>query len=212
MRNQRSTHTVYLTMKLFAVALLCALLTGCAASAPTPAPTPAPTLVPLDQERIFRPHVVATHAPAGWAAYETKLQIFIPYGGLTFVANQPFPDPCTGSTVQSVSCFSFPPPVQLEAGGVVVGFEYQRQMINVVAAPEPSGAGEVITLNGFRTKVVRDTPGVCGPLGADETMTIVIPSFADWTGRTAVEACLRGPNLAQNEAKLLQMVQAAAAN
>ncbi len=68
----------------------------------------------------------------------------------------------------------------------------------------------MITLNGFRTKVLRETPGVCGPLGGDETLTVMIPSIADWTGRTTVQACLRGPNLAQNEAKLLQMVQAAA--
>ena len=75
--------------------------------------------------------------------------------------------------------------------------------------PEPTGMGDVVTLNGFRTKVVRDTPGACGPLGADETVTILIPSIADWTGRTTVEACLRGPDLAGNEAKLLAMVEAA---
>jgi hypothetical protein len=38
---------------------------------------------------------------------------------------------------------------------------------------------------------------------------IVIPSLAGWTGRTTVEACLRGPSLAENEAKLVQMVEAA---
>jgi len=188
-------------MRTFAIAVLCALLVGCAAP---------PTPIPPDQERFFQPEQIAARAPAGWVTYETKLPIGIPYGGPLFLANQPFPDPCSGSTIQSVECFSFPPSVQLEPGGVIVGFDYQRQMMDV-AFPSPSGAGDVITLNGYRTKVVRDTPGACGSLGADETVTIVIPSLADWTGRTTVEACLRGPNLAENEAKLLQMVEAATA-
>ena len=201
----RDTHSppASRAVKTFAVALLCGLLVGCA-------PAPAPTPIPLDQERFFLPSDVAAHAPAGWAIYETKLSIGIPYGGPLFLANQPFPDPCTGSTEQSIQCFSFPPPVRLAPGGVVVGFDYSRQMMDV-AFPEPSGSGDVITLNGFRTKVVRDTPGVCGSAGADETVTIVIPSLADWTGRTTIEACLRGPNLGTNEAKLLQMVETAIA-
>ena len=98
--------------------------------------------------------------------------------------------------------------VQLQPGGVIVGFGYQRELLGV-AFPEPTGAGDVVTLNGFRTKLVRDAPGACGPIGADETVTLVIPSIADWTGRTTVEACLRGPDLAPNEAKLLAMVEAA---
>lgn len=188
----------------FAVAVVGVVLaTGCAAPAPTP--------IPPDQERFFLPETIATHAPAGWALYETKLGLAIPYGGPVFLANQPFPDPCAGSTQQNIQCFEFPPPVQLQPGGVIVGFNYARELLGV-AFPSPRGAGDVITLNGFRTKVVRDRPGACGSLGAEETVTVVIPSIADWTGRTTVEACLRGPNLAENEAKLLQMVQAATAN
>ncbi len=79
-----------------------------------------------------------------------------------------------------------------------------------VPFPEPTGAGDVVTLNGFRTKLVRDAPGACAALGADETVTLVIPSIADWTGRTTLEACLRRPDLAGNEAKLMDMVAAAA--
>jgi hypothetical protein len=141
-------------------------------------------------------------------SYETKLGLAIPYGAPLFLANQPFPDPCGGSTQEAIACLSFPPAVPLQPGGVIVGFGYQRELLGV-AFPEPTGMGDVVTLNGFRTKVVRDTPGVCGPLGADETVTILIPSIADWTGRTTVEACLRGPDLAGNEAKLLAMVEAA---
>ncbi len=188
-------------LKPFLAAIVFATLA--AACAPT-----APTPVPLEQERFFQPTDIAVHAPAGWTTYETKLPIFIPYGGPVYVANQVLPDPCAGSTQQDVQCVSFPPTVPLVPGGVIVGFEYQRQMLDV-AFPEPSASGQVITLNGFRTKVVRDMPGTCGPLGADETVTILIPSIADWTGRTTVEACLRGPDLAANEAKLLAMIQAA---
>ncbi|HLY14662.1 MAG TPA: hypothetical protein VKR24_09940 [Candidatus Limnocylindrales bacterium] len=187
-------------MRTFAAGLLCVLLAGCSF---------APTPIPLDQERFFGPEQVAAFAPADWVRYETKLPIGIPYGGPLFLANQAFPDPCSGSTQQRIQCFSFPPPVQLAPGGVVVGFDYSRQMMDV-AFPEPGGTGDVITLNGFRTKVVRGLPGACGAEGADETVTIVIPSLADWTGRTTVEACFRGPGLAQDEASLLQMVEAAA--
>jgi len=80
-----------------------------------------PTLVPLDHERFFLPETIAAHAPTGWMLYETKLGLAIPYGGPIFLANQPFPDPCAGSTQQAIGCMSFPPPVQLEPGGVVVG-------------------------------------------------------------------------------------------
>jgi hypothetical protein len=189
-------------MRTFVAGMLCALLIGCA--------TPPPTPIPLDQERFFLPETIAAHAPAGWVSYATKLPLAVPYGSPLFLANQAFPDPCTGSTQQSIHCFAFPPPVQLDPGGVIVGFSYSRQMMDV-AIPSPGGAGDVIALNGFRTKVVRDMPGVCGPEGADETVTIVIPSLADWTGRTTVEACLRGPNIAENEARLLHMVEAATA-
>lgn len=188
-------------MRTFAIALLCVLLAGCA-SAPTP--------IPLDQERIFGPEQIAASAPADWLSYETKVPIGIPYGGPLFLANGSFPDPCSGSTQQAIQCFSFPPPVQLAPGGVVVGFAYQREMMDV-AFPEPAGTGDVITVNGFRTKVVRETPGACGAEGADETVTIVIPSLADWTGRTTVEGCFRGPGLAQDEARLVQMVETATA-
>ena len=41
LRNQPAKRSVYLTMKTFAVALLCALLAGCAS--PTPSATPTPT-------------------------------------------------------------------------------------------------------------------------------------------------------------------------
>jgi hypothetical protein len=166
-------------------------------------------VIPLDQERFFVPETVAMHGPAGWTLYETKLGLAIPYGGPVFVANQPFPDPCAGSTQQNIQCFPFPPPVQLRPGGVIVGFDYARQLMAVVFPP-PSGPGDVITLNGFRTKVVREAPGVCGPLGGDETVSVLIPSIADWTGRTTVEACIRGPNLAENEAMLLQMIRSTA--
>ena len=191
---------------LLAAIVLAVLAAACAPAAPTTAPTP----VPFELERIFQPTDIAAHAPAGWMTYETKLPIGIPYGGPTYIANQALPDPCTGSTIQDETCVSFPPPVALVSGGVIVGFEYQRQMLDV-AFPEPSAAGQVITLNGFRTKIVRDMPGVCQPEGADETVTILIPSIGDWTGRTTVEACLRGPDLAANEAKLLVMIQAATA-
>jgi hypothetical protein len=176
-----------------------ALASACSPATPTP--------IPLDQERFFLPETIAAHARTGWVLYETKLSIGIPYGGPVFVADQPFPDPCAGSTQDHIACQSFPPVVQLQAGGVIVGFQYQRELLGV-AFPEPSEAGDVITLNGFRTKVVRDAPGACAALGADETVTLVIPSIADWTGRTTVEACLRGPDLAGNETKLLAMVEA----
>lgn len=180
-----------------------ALVATCSSVTPTP--------IPFDQERIFLPSDIAGHAPNGWIVHETKLDIFIPYGGPVFLSNEPFPDPCSGSTVQNVACMSFPPQVQLGPDGVIVGFEYQRQLLGVVVFPEPSGVGDVITLNGFRTKVLRQTPGACGPMGADETLSILIPSLADWTGRTTVEACLQGPDLVGNEAKLLAMVRAATA-
>jgi hypothetical protein len=178
------------------------LIAACSSATPTP--------LPLGQERIFLPDTVAQHAPPGWQLFETKLQIGIPYGGPIYLSNQPLPDPCAGSTEEAISCVPFPPQVQLDPGGVIVGFDYARELLGV-AFPEPSGAGDIVTVNGFRTKLVRDTPGVCGPLGADETVTLLIPSIADWTGRTTVEACLRGPNLAGNEAKLMAMVEAATA-
>lgn len=204
MRNISGWRTVPTWMRSSIAAVQCILCIGCGLAPATPTP------IPLSQERIFPPQAVAANAPAGWLSYETKLPIFIPYGGPIFLANQPFPDPCAGSTQQNVQCIGFPPPVPLEPGGVTVGFIYQRQMMDV-AFPAPAGPGDVIVLNGFRTKIVRDVPGTCGSVGAEETVTILIPSLADWTGRTTVEACLRGPDLAGNEAKLLQMVQAATA-
>lgn len=47
-------------------------------------------------------------------------------------------------------------------------------------------------------------------VGADETVTIVIPTLGDWIGRTTVVDCLRGPGLAELEGQVVAFVARAA--
>ncbi len=48
--------------------------------------------------------------------------------------------------------------------------------------------------------VLREAPGICAAIGADETLSATAPTLPDGSGDHQFVACLRGPDLAAGEA------------
>jgi hypothetical protein len=69
--------------------------------------------------------------------------------------------------------------------------------------------GDLATLAGREARILREYPGGCESVRGEESLTIFVrdPSRDDWY--TAIEACLRGPDLPAREAELLAFLDSA---
>jgi hypothetical protein len=71
-------------------------------------------------------------------------------------------------------------------------------------------AGEVVAANGEQARLQIERPGPCGTIGADETMTVLVPIGQPTAlSNLAVIACLRGPDLTSAEAQIRAMLASA---
>lgn len=93
----------------------------------------------------------------------------------------------------------------LSPNGVFVSWVNRR-----ILAPLPT-AGEVIPMNGDRARLQIERPGYCGAIGADETISVLVPiGQPSPLSNVAAVACLRGPDLATAEAQVRTMLASAA--
>lgn len=76
-------------------------------------------------------------------------------------------------------------------------------------APLPS-AGDSVAVNGATGRLQTKKPGSCSAVGADETLEVFVPigQPKPWSN-IAVDACLRGPDLATSEAQVRAMLASA---
>jgi len=155
-------------------------------------------------ERTLSMQAFIDAAPPGWSVMRARVPP--PGGGRVFIASVELPDPCRG-VGQSITCDCLPSMV-LPPGGVIR--DSARDLLAPTSPVAPPLSGDDLVVNGYRTKLVRVIGGACSAIGANETVTIVIPTLGDWIGRTTVVACLRGPGLADLEAELLALIEGAA--
>jgi len=119
---------------------------------------------------------------------------------ITFLSTDPLHDPCT-RTPNMIACAS--PLETLSPGGVLVSWS-EHGFPGWTFAREP---GRVIRVGPAPAKIQFARPGNCGTLGADETITAVIPSGQDnWY---ELDACLRAPGVAASARQVLAMLESA---
>lgn len=157
-------------------------------------------------ERTVSSQAFIDAVPPDWTAVRSRVPPL--GGGPLFIASVPLPDPCR-EVGQSISCDGLPP-IVLPPGGVLIRLDTARDVLGPSSLVTPPPEGEDLMLNGFRTKVVRVAGGACAGVGADETLTVVVPTLGDWIGRTTVVACLRGPDLDALERQVLALLARAA--
>lgn len=157
-------------------------------------------------ERTVSSQAFIDAVPPDWTAVRSRVPPL--GGGPFFITSVPLPDPCR-EIGESITCDRLPP-IVLPHAGVVIRIDNARTLVGPSSLVTPPPEGDDLLLNGYRTKVVRVAGGECEAIGADETVTIVVPTLGDWIGRTSVVACLRGPGLAELEAALLAFVERAA--
>jgi hypothetical protein len=130
--------------------------------------------------------------PIGWRAQQPNAKsVSLHFHPIVFLSDQPTGDACR-SDGMTISC-GFPV-AQLQRGGVLVVVENRGYPGWTLA----SAPGKAIRVGGRPARRLVVKPGVCGSIGADETVQVTVarPVKSNWTSFTA---CLRGPALADRE-------------
>jgi hypothetical protein len=158
----------------------------------------------------FRMGGFETRYPAGWSVVQPSLQAtmgFV-YG---YFSNQRLQDPCAtvddGQGRISQRCGS--PLAALAPGGVLVSWSSPGVPMTAqgLASWLDTQPGTAIVVDGVPGKLaVRPAgPGDCSGLGASRVVIANLLQDSEW--RFSMEACLRGPKLAQHEAQVRAMLR-----
>jgi hypothetical protein len=103
-------------------------------------------------------------------------------------------DPCS-TNGDTTSC-GFPIR-HLRPGGVLVVWE-----VSGIPGVLGHGPGELIRVGGHPAKLGTNHGGVCRSIGGDRTIEVAVQTSREAAPLTYFTACLRGPNLAQNERRV----------
>jgi len=195
-------------------------LTACA-PAPTPSATPAPSPSAPSSASPSSSAAVATtvsdaangisfQRPATWTRWQPNQSKPINGGPLIYLSTDPLLPTCATAPEASpnppdargMACEW--PLTSLSPNGVLVSWVNRR-----ILAPLPT-SGEVLPMNGNSARLQIERPGACGVIGADETISVLVPiGQPPPLSNVAVVACLRGPDLATTEAQVRTMLASA---
>ncbi len=114
---------------------------------------------------------------------------------IVFLSNTRVPDPCI-RTASSIDCSD--PIKKLEAGQILVSWSNYGYLHTGPEIPHAN-----TTISGEPARVTLERPGNCG-IGAQETITADIARPQG--NHYEMKACLRGPNLARDEALVGSML------
>lgn len=145
------------------------------------------------QPVIYRSGGITFRHPAAWTAYPFRGTGELHFRPLVYLSTQPVHNPCSthGNTT---SCGL--PVRHLRPGGVLVAWQ-----VNGIPALG-LGPGARIRVGGHPARRVVTRGGICKKIGADRTIEVVVETSPTPSPLTYVTACLRGPNLAQNERRV----------
>jgi hypothetical protein len=145
------------------------------------------------QLEAYRSSGLSFRHPAAWTAYPYRGAGELHYRPLVYLSTQPADDPCsTHGTVTSCGL----PVRRLRPGGVLLVWQ-----VNGIPAMA-FGPGARIRVGGHPATRVVTRSGTCKKIGADRTMEVVVETSPPPSPFTYLTACLRGPNLAQNERRV----------
>jgi hypothetical protein len=128
--------------------------------------------------------------PASWKAYPFRWAGELHFRPMVYLSTQPVQDPCSTSG-NTTSC-GFPVK-QLEPGGVLVTWNASNPPAMAL------GSGAQVRVGGRPARRVETAGGMCGRIGADRTIDVLIATRPLPSTATEFTACLRGPGLAQEE-------------
>jgi hypothetical protein len=134
--------------------------------------------------------------PAAWNAYPGHSPtVAIHFHPIVYLSTQPVHDPCSthGNTT---SCGL--PVRRLRPGGVLIAW----QVYGIPVSGLKTAPGTATRVGGSYAKRMTTEPGDCRKIGADRTIEVAIGSPTKFGVPTYFTACLRGPNLAQNERRV----------
>ncbi len=165
-------------------ALLASTLPRNNAVVPGATGTPAASATPSETTLRFGDRLFAV--PPGWHVVWPRIWT-APVGPRLFLSNAEIEDPCPTAFRQGTACQK--PLAQLPANSILVTF----------------GGGATLNLpNPTPVPIVQGAGGVCQELDGDRQEYVSFPGFG-------VGACLRGPDLAANEAAFQRLVLSLAA-
>lgn len=145
--------------------------------------------------QTYRNSFVTFTYPAAWSPSVFTEQT-LHFHPMVYLSTQSTHDPCrtTSSAAGGKTTACGWPVGRLAPGGVVVVLENRGSP----GASLASFSGQSTRVGGRSAKLSTQRPGSCRELGADATISVAIarPLQSNWT---ALDACLRGPHLAEQE-------------
>jgi hypothetical protein len=132
--------------------------------------------------------------PAAWQASPFRWTGELHFQPMLYVSTQPVHDPCRTKGDATVCAW---PVHRLQPDGVLITWENR----GAPAWSLDSQPGSVLQVGGRSAKRLATRPGDCSAIGGDLTIEVAIaqPQPDNWTEATA---CLRGPDLAENESRV----------
>lgn len=144
-------------------------------------------------QATYRDSEVSFRHPAAWKAYPFRWAGELHFRPSVYLSTQPVHDPCRTSGNSTVCGL---PLRHLRPGGVLVVWQ-------VLGLPGSGlGPGARIRVGGRPAAQVTTRTGICRTIGADRTIDVVVETSPRPSNFTEVTACLRGPQLAQNERRV----------
>jgi hypothetical protein len=152
----------------------------------------APAASPGQPLQKYTGQYVSFHYPAGWKALRFRRPVELHSFPFVYLSTQALHSPC--STQGSETTCGWPVK-RLRPGGVLA--VWQLPYSPPCAGSGCSGpAGTPVRIDGHHATRQVTEGGVCRAVGADRTIDVMVKDSVEFT------ACLRGPNLAQNERRI----------
>ena len=150
----------------------------------------------------YRNSFVTFQYPSTWSTSVWKSSV-LHFDPMVYLSTQATHNPCRTSSAGGGTSTTCGWPVnRLAPGGVVLRWENR----GYPGASVSSFPGAKARIDGRNARLSTQRPGSCGTLGADETISVAIarPLQSNWT---AFDACLRGPNLAEQERQIRALLR-----
>jgi hypothetical protein len=182
-----------------AVALgVLALAAGVGCGGSSPAPTT--TMTPPAATATFKNAYLEFRYPQSWRPLTFQIPpTVLHFNPMLYLSTQPGHDPCKQSG--SVTSCSWPVD-HLDSNGVLVVWENQGYPGWTLSTQ----SGKSLNVGGRPAKQVVSRPGDCGKIGADETVSVQIARPQVASNLTSFTACLRGPNLSDQEKEITALL------
>jgi hypothetical protein len=170
------------------IATLAGVASGCGGGGKAPAAAKDPPLVTYSNSFLSFTH------PQAWRVYPFRWAGELHFQPMLYLSTQPVHDPCRQKGNATICQW---PVRKLRPNGVLVMWENR----GFPGWRLDSQRGLSLRVGGRAARRSATNPGVCGAIGADTTIQVVIAQRVvdNWTEATA---CLRGPSLAPSERAL----------